>query len=397
MRYALISDIHANLPALEAVLANIAARADVDATYHLGDLVGYAPWPDETVERLRVAGIAGVAGNYDSTVATHAPHCGCRYEDPRQEELSHLSYAWTLAHTSPATKSFLGALPFRIDLRPLGGHASGPTVTLLHGNQVLNTVYVHAERSDDFLAKMGAAVGVRAGDVVCVGHTHIHWHRVVDGIHFVNTGSVGRPDDGTDVSGYYMPRQQTWWPNYFTDYGAYLNSMRRLAGLGLILLLVGSLIGLATVTAPSAPGGFNATLVVIYVVMFALAGWTPVPRTVVWSAGMYITAAPTTAAPRGATKRISRPTSAVIPHTFSMRASDSPLATTSKWTLTNKAQRMPSSAKAITTIRLARSGMSKENDVELENQRGGQLSAPRRVPDGFRTHNIHIHSVALCH
>ena len=204
MRYALISDIHANLPALEAVLANIAARADVDATYHLGDLVGYAPWPDETVERLRVAGIAGVAGNYDSTVATHAPHCGCRYEDPRQEELSHLSYAWTLAHTSPATKSFLGALPFRIDLRPLGGHASGPTVTLLHGNQVLNTVYVHAERSDDFLAKRGAAVGVRAGDVVCVGHTHIHWHRVVDGIHFVNTGSVGRPKDGDPRAGYVL-------------------------------------------------------------------------------------------------------------------------------------------------------------------------------------------------
>lgn len=50
MRYALISDIHANLPALEAVLADIAARGDVDATYHLGDLVGYAPWPDEVVE-----------------------------------------------------------------------------------------------------------------------------------------------------------------------------------------------------------------------------------------------------------------------------------------------------------------------------------------------------------
>ena len=52
MRYALISDIHANLPALEAVLADIAPRPDVDATYHLGDLVGYAPWPNETVALL---------------------------------------------------------------------------------------------------------------------------------------------------------------------------------------------------------------------------------------------------------------------------------------------------------------------------------------------------------
>lgn len=204
MRYALISDIHANLPALEAVLADLAARSGVDATYHLGDLVGYAPWPDETVARLRAAGIPGVAGNYDSTVATHAAHCGCRYEDLRQEELSHLSFAWTLEHTSATSAAFLGRLPFRIDLRPLGGHAAGPTVTLIHGNQVLNTVYVHEDRPDDFLAKMSNGIGARAGDVVCFGHTHKPWHRVVDGIHFVNTGSVGRPKDGDPRAGYVL-------------------------------------------------------------------------------------------------------------------------------------------------------------------------------------------------
>ena len=61
MRYALISDIHANLPALEAVLADIECRPDIGALYHLGDLVGYAPWPDEVValrtevEQLRAA------------------------------------------------------------------------------------------------------------------------------------------------------------------------------------------------------------------------------------------------------------------------------------------------------------------------------------------------------
>jgi predicted phosphodiesterase len=202
LRYALISDIHANLPALDAVLADIAARRDVDASYHLGDVVGYAPWPNETVARLQEAGIAGIAGNYDSTVATGAPHCGCRYEDPRQEELSHLSYAWTQEHTSAAAKAWLGALPFRLDLRPLGGHAAGPTVTLIHGNQVLNTVYVHAERSDAFLAKMGAALGARSGDVICFGHTHIPWHRIVDSVHYVNTGSVGRPKDGDPRAGY---------------------------------------------------------------------------------------------------------------------------------------------------------------------------------------------------
>ncbi len=195
MRFALISDVHANLPALDAVLTHI-QRDAFDAVYHLGDLVGYAPWPDEVAARIRADGIAGVAGNYDSTVATDYKHCGCRYEDPHQEELSHLSYDWTRRRVSASTKSWLGALPFRIDVRPLGGHVSGPTLMLFHGNQTLNSVYVTEDRSDPFLSKMGEGVGARAGDIVAVGHTHRPWHRIVGDIHFVNTGSVGRPKDG---------------------------------------------------------------------------------------------------------------------------------------------------------------------------------------------------------
>jgi len=204
MRYALISDIHANLPALDAVLAHIAEHASTTPIYHLGDLVGYAPWPNEVVAKLRDCRIPGVAGNYDSTVATHYKHCGCKYEDPRQEELSHLSFAWTLEHTTDETKRWLGGLPFRIDLRPLGGHTAGPTIVLLHGNHVLNTVYVYEERPDDFLAKVGVAVGAKRGDAVCFGHTHKPWHRVVDGVHYVNTGSVGRPKDGDPRAGYVL-------------------------------------------------------------------------------------------------------------------------------------------------------------------------------------------------
>ena len=204
MRYALISDIHANLPALQAVLADILDHKDVGAVYHLGDLVGYAPWPDEVVGVITAAGIAGVAGNYDSTVGTDYKHCGCRYEDPRQEELSHVSYAWTRAHVSPATKRFLAGLPFRIDLLPGGGHQAGPRVVLVHGTPTLNTVYWSEDRSDDFCLKMAGHAGLKAGDVIAFGHTHKPWHRLVEGIHFVNTGSVGRPKDGDWRAGYVL-------------------------------------------------------------------------------------------------------------------------------------------------------------------------------------------------
>lgn len=203
MRLALISDIHANLPALEAVLADIDSR-QVDATYHLGDLVGYAPWPNEVVDLLQTRKMAGIAGNYDSTVSTRYKHCGCKYEDPRQEELSHLSYAWTLEATSARTKAILGALPFRLDLRPLGGHLGGPTLTLVHGAPTLNTLYWTEDRTDEFCLKMGTQAGLRSGDVIAFGHTHKPWHREIAGILFINTGSVGRPKDGDWRAGYVL-------------------------------------------------------------------------------------------------------------------------------------------------------------------------------------------------
>jgi predicted phosphodiesterase len=197
MRYALISDVHANLPALEAVLADIDGRSDVDAIYHLGDLVGYAPWPNETVGLLHERSIAGVAGNYESTVGSDYKNCGCRYEDPRQEELSHLSYEWTRAHVSAETKRTLAGLPFSIAVRPWGGHTTGkPCLTLVHAHTTNNLIYVESTRPDAFLAKLGDEAGLARGDVIAFGHTHVPFHREVDGRHFVNVGSVGRPKDG---------------------------------------------------------------------------------------------------------------------------------------------------------------------------------------------------------
>ncbi|MBA3471659.1 MAG: metallophosphoesterase family protein [Rubrobacter sp.] len=204
MKYALISDVHSNLPALEAVLADIDGRENAGAVYHLGDLVGYAPWPDETVALLRDWRVPGIAGNYDSTVATDYKHCGCKADSPRGEELSHLSYEWTRSHVLPETKRALGELPFRMDLRPMGGHKSRPQIILVHGTPTLNTLYWTEDRPDSFCTKMAKAAGAREGDLIAFGHTHKPWHREVEGIHFVNTGSVGKPKDGDWRAGYVL-------------------------------------------------------------------------------------------------------------------------------------------------------------------------------------------------
>lgn len=202
MRFALISDVHANVHALTAVLDDIAARGLAGRVYHLGDLVGYAAFPNETVALLRSFRVQGVSGNYDSTVASGHDHCGCKYEDPEQERLSHDSYEWTLKACRQSTKDELGMLPFRMDLRPSGGHRPGAKVVLVHGTPTLNTLYWHADRDDAFCTKMASTAGARPGDLIAFGHTHVPWYCEVDGVHYLNAGSVGRPKDGDWRAGY---------------------------------------------------------------------------------------------------------------------------------------------------------------------------------------------------
>ncbi|CAN5805320.1 hypothetical protein BH24GEM1_BH24GEM1_20370 [soil metagenome] len=75
-------------------------------------------------------------------------------------------------------------------------------MVLVHGTPTLNTVYWTEDRSDEFCLKMATHAGLKQGDVIAFGHTHKAWHRTVAGIHFVNTGSVGRPKDGDWRAGY---------------------------------------------------------------------------------------------------------------------------------------------------------------------------------------------------
>lgn len=109
-RVAIFSDIHANLPALEAVLADMDGRG-LKERYCLGDLVGYATFPNEVVQTILEREIPCIMGNYDKGVGNSSDDCGCAYKDARSEALGKLSIAWSNEHTTPENKAYLRQLP----------------------------------------------------------------------------------------------------------------------------------------------------------------------------------------------------------------------------------------------------------------------------------------------
>lgn len=196
-RLAIFSDVHANLPAMEAVAEHI-KQGGYDGVYCLGDLGGYASEPDEAQEAVRALGCPTVMGNYDESVGFEREDCGCQYTKPFDIAMSDISFRWTREHTTRASKAWLRELPREIRLE-----AEGRRVLLCHGSPRSTVEYLFENRSDGFLRQFTPGGKHDAGaDVIVFGHTHVPFHRVVDGVHFVNTGSVGRPKDGDPRAGY---------------------------------------------------------------------------------------------------------------------------------------------------------------------------------------------------
>jgi putative phosphoesterase len=182
------SDIHANLPALEAVLADIKSR-DLDNLYCLGDLVGYGTFPNEVVAVIRERGIPTIMGNYDQGVGNGSDDCGCAYKTPEAKALGSRSIAWTNQHTSDENKAYLRRLPAQIPVQ-LGDLR----VVLVHGSPRKVNEYLYEDRPDGSLERL---LDMAEADVLVCGHTHLAYHKILpSGRHVVNDGSVGKPKDG---------------------------------------------------------------------------------------------------------------------------------------------------------------------------------------------------------
>ncbi len=196
-KLAIFSDVHANLPAMEAVRASIQA-ASFDGVYCLGDLGGYASQPNEIQDLIAAMGCPTVLGNYDEGVGFNRESCGCHYVKPFDIEMSDISFFWTREHTTDAHKAWLRELP-----REIRFEAEGHRILLCHGSPRDTTEYLFENRSDGYLKQFIPEGKADAqADIIVFGHTHVPFHREVDHVHFINTGSVGRPKDANPQAGY---------------------------------------------------------------------------------------------------------------------------------------------------------------------------------------------------
>jgi putative phosphoesterase len=184
---AIITDIHGNLPALEAALAAVDGIGP-DAVYCGGDLVGYGPWPNEVCRLVEDRAIPTIYGNYDHAIGREEDDCGCAYVTDHDRELGQRSVAWTLEHTDQRSKDYMRDLPF--DLRfELGGKR----VRLVHGSPRKVNEYLFEDKPAKTFERIAEGADC---DVLVFGHTHKPWIATHGGVQFVNCGSVGKPKDG---------------------------------------------------------------------------------------------------------------------------------------------------------------------------------------------------------
>jgi putative phosphoesterase len=186
-RVAVITDVHANLPALQAALARI-DDLGIETVYCGGDLVGYGPHPNEVCALIQERAIPTIYGNYDYAIARDEQDCGCAYVTAHDRQLGQSSVEWTLADTGRPAKDFMRGLPFDLHFS-LGGQR----VRLVHGSPRKVNEYLFEDKPARTFERIAALADC---DVLVFGHTHKPWIHTYGDVLFVNCGSVGKPKDG---------------------------------------------------------------------------------------------------------------------------------------------------------------------------------------------------------
>jgi predicted phosphodiesterase len=204
MTIALFSDIHANLPALEAFFVDLDSRKP-DAVYCLGDLVGYNIWPNEVIDAIRKRGIPTITGNYDFGIGRSIDDCGCAYKTDQEKANGAVSISFTNEMVKPEQRKYLRTLPAHIRVE---FQLNNDTLHLLlvHGSPRKINEYLFEDREEKSMLRI---MQDSDADILCFGHTHKPYHRVLNDEgdrfrHAINIGSVGKPKDGDPRGGYVL-------------------------------------------------------------------------------------------------------------------------------------------------------------------------------------------------
>lgn len=180
MRIGLVSDIHANLPALEAVIVDM---PPVDDVVCVGDVVGYNAWPAECVERIRSLASVTVQGNHDRAVETPE-----RYA---HNEMAKAGLEHARSELNDAQRRWLSELPFCVDIAE-----SEYLLVHSHPDEQRRGSYVRPRQFPEMRPHLDDYDGL------ILGHTHIQHEATIDGRLVVNPGSVGQPRDGDPQAAY---------------------------------------------------------------------------------------------------------------------------------------------------------------------------------------------------
>ena len=207
MTIALFSDIHANLPALQAFFKDVDGR-NPDAVYCLGDLVGYNIWPNEVVNEIRNRKIPTIAGNYDFGIGRMSNDCGCAYKTDGEKDNGKISIAFTNSIMKDDERAYLRTLPAHIKVE-FQLNEDKLNLLLVHGSPRKINEYLFEDREEKSMLRIMQDADA---DIMCFGHTHKPYHRILnsggDGQnhfrHAINIGSVGKPKDGNPQGGYVM-------------------------------------------------------------------------------------------------------------------------------------------------------------------------------------------------
>lgn len=184
MNILLLSDIHGNFPALEAV-SRAAAKMHYTYIVNCGDSLVYAPFPNETIGWLQQHGVFTIRGNTDDRVIKLLK--GKSFKKPSKPE-KRIMYTSTAAALTPENAAYLLELKKKKLLR-LGQTFLG----LFHGSPADHEEFLTPETPVKRFKELAKET---ACEIIITGHSHIPFHRFVSGVHFINPGSVGRMFDG---------------------------------------------------------------------------------------------------------------------------------------------------------------------------------------------------------